>query len=64
MVITRSDGWRRKRERERKARDIKVRKISQGSERKETTSDFFFSFFFPPFCNFYHYLGGEVGERL
>lgn len=49
-------------ERERKARDIKVRKISQGSERKETTSDFFFPFF--SFCNFYHYLGGEVGERL
>lgn len=25
---------------------------------------FFFSFFSPPFCNFYHYLGGEVEERL
>lgn len=62
MVITRSDGWRRKKERERKARDKKkIRKISQSSERKGTTLDFFF---FPPFCNFYHYLGGEVGERL
>lgn len=40
-------------ERERKARDIKVRKISQGSERKETTLDFFFFLFFLlPFVTF------------
>lgn len=57
----------KKRERERERQEIKkIRQISQGSERKETTLDIFFSSFFSPlsFVTFYHYLGGELGERL
>lgn len=57
--------WMEEKNRGRERQGIKnIRQISQGSEKKETTLDFFFGFFFPPFCNFYHFLGGELGERL
>lgn len=54
-------------QRHRKARDKKYQANFTRFRKEGNHFRLFFGFWFffpPPFCNFYNFLGGELGERL